>query len=732
MSKSTKGAAAAGGVLRSTTPTGKNPTGKAQAQDIELNPKSTPAGGKGPGVGSQEVPLDKQISALLNKNGNLKDESPEAVQKLTQIIGRWEVNETTRLSTLGGKEIQKSVLKYLKRSGNQEMYVSALAKHDPSNGKMPAREFQDDYNEFVQQPVPRQERAPLESTGNSPTSRPDNRTGRGGKNSDTVSTQERVSEATARILDGKGTDEDFDFVLKQGLGWNEKKQNGAFLDEFQAAASTQDVNKRAEIIERMSQNASAVGNNSKQAQPFLQRRFNEYIERQLPLYEAAKPSGGGVKIGDGPLPGEKQQSLDFDGGGDTAKAGPEIALNTDPKIKDERLRKINPNAKPTYDALETDAEKLAYLKTKRGDDGVKGYKPADGNLVGWELREYKRLTGTQTNRAANATGTEPELPNHAASGDNTTRADNANQTANTTEGPGPQTAEPKGDFGAENEMPELEAWARSHLISAYMKKHGVDPTQNAKHAKRFQQGWEKFMQQVGQQPDPLETLRQFKQNNVNAPQGAGPAGPRQSQRNRQTPNQAASPGNQTRNTTQPVQPGRTPSPGPGANAPMAATGIAPPPGYKGPTPGKGGSVSGLKTGGKSELPQKGMSPDEWEARAIAKEKEFKALDNEINTNRWKAAGGAAAAGVAGSLAWQWLAGGDDDSEGQPTLKSASITGGPSTSIGPAGGAVADGSGDSAGGMSQEQMENMMKLQQIRDEQKRRFIGTGSGAQGVYR
>jgi hypothetical protein len=266
-----------------------------------------------------------------------------------------------------------------------------------------------------------------------------------------------------------------------------------------------------------------------------------------------------------------------------------------------------------------------------------------------------------------------------------------------------------------------------------MQKHGVDPTQDAKHAKRFQQGWDKFMQQVGQQPDPLETLRQFKQNNVNAPQGAGPAGPRQPQRNRQTPKQAASSGNQTRNTTQPVQPGRTPSPGPGANAPMAATGIAPPPGYKGPTPGKGGSVSGLKTGGKSELPQKGMSPDEWKARAIAKEKEFKALDNEINSKRRQGAGIAAlAAGGVGSLAWNWLAGGDDDSEVQPTLKSASITGDPSTSTGSASGSVADGSGGSAGGMSQEQMENMMKLQQIRDEQKRRFIGTGSGAQGVYR
>lgn len=519
---------------------GKKPKGgsssnsKAQVQDIELNPKSTPAGGKGPSVGSQAVPLNKQIDALLTKNGVLIDKSPEAVQKLTQIIGRWEVNETTRLSDLGGKETQKRILKYLKNSGNQEMYVSALAKHDPSNGKMPAREFQDDYNEFVQQPVPRQERAPLESTGNSPTSRPDNRTGRGGKNSDTVSTQERVSEATAKILDGKGTDEDFDFVLKQGLGWNEKKQNGAFLDEFQAAASTQDVNKRAEIIERMSQNASAVGNNSKQAQPFLQRRFSEYIERQLPLYEAAKPSGGGAKVVDEPL--------DFDGGGAAKNEGPEIELG----------------GKENSDTFETKPE------ASQGGGG-KDTPPPD---------------------AKTATGAPDEKP-------------------------------------------------------------------------------------------PFDTRDQ----------------------------------------------------------------IEIPPGYKGPTPGKGGSVEGMPssgsknhTTGKTLQDQLESSRDynvgETKARADYTQSQKDVPKSKRNQRRGMAAG---AAGVAtGGIAWAWLAGGDDEPEGPVSPAMASITGDPSTSTGPAGGAVADGSGSSSGGMSQEQMENLMKLQQIRDEQKRRHVGFGNTHSGVSR
>ena len=56
----------------------------------------------------------------------------------------------------------------------------------------------------------------------------------------------------------------------------------------------------------------------------------------------------------------------------------------------ERLRKVNPNAKSTYDALKTDAERLAYLKDKRGDTGR--YKASDGNLTVYELEEYNRLT----------------------------------------------------------------------------------------------------------------------------------------------------------------------------------------------------------------------------------------------------------------------------------------------------------------------------------------------------
>ena len=154
-----------------------------------------------------------------------------------------------------------------------------------------------------------------------------------------------------------------------------------------------------------------------------------------------------------------------------------------------------------------------------------------------------------------------------------------------------------------------------------------------------------------------------------------------------------------------------------------------PPGYTGPKPGEGGRTKGWKP--KKEAAK--FDNDPMRAAEVQLAKEDAALKAKMAKEDARAPYKyAAAAGIAGSLAWSWLAGGDDEPEGEPRASAASITGGPSTSTGSASGSVADGSGGSSGGMSQEQMANLMKLQQIRDEQKRRFIGTGSGAQGVYR
>ena len=661
MGKSEKTAKGAAALFTNKKPKGgSSSTGKGKQQDIELGGETKPAAGARSSGGSRAVPLDKQISALLNKNGDLKDKSPEAVQKITKIIARWEVNETTSLSDLGGKGIQSSVLKYLKKSGNQEMYVSALAKHDPSSGKMPTREFHEDYNNFVQPSQPRQERAPLESTGKSPTSRPDNRTGRGGKNSDTVSTQERVSEATARILDGNGTDEDFDFVLKQGLGWNDKKQTGAFLDEFQAAASTQDVKQRSKIIERMAQNAAAVGNHSKQSQPFLQRRFREYIRSQVPLYKGAKTSGGGVKIGDGPLPTEKQQPLNFDGGGDARTAGPAIPVDEPEDMY------VGPDNVWLGDNRNSGKRQLELTETKVD----KTPKPPDGN--------------------------------QAADGTPAGRASNANKTQNTTEGPGqvpPEGAKrqpSEGGLGG-NELPTLKDWARSHLLNTYINKTGRDPTVDPKAAREFEAGFQKAWRQIMEQPDPIATLKQMQAKNATTSQP--------------TPEP----------TVNPAAAGTASS---RANAAAGGSNVPPknpsiPPGGATPKPGRGGLAPTGQTPSASKLNQNLKNAP----------KVMKATTNRSGT----ITGTALATGLVGSLAWNWLTGGSSrEEDGQVSTPSASITGGPSTSTGSSSGSVADGSGGSSGGMSQEQMEYMMKLQQIRDEQKRRHVGFGNTHSGVSR
>ena len=92
----------------------------------------------------------------------------------------------------------------------------------------------------------------------------------------------------------------------------------------------------------------------------------------------------GGKVVDGPPP----KNAGNNGGQEQADI--EAVFEEIAKEDAERLRKVNPNAKSTYDALETDAEKLEFLKNKRGDNG--SYKAADGNLTVYELEEYNRLT----------------------------------------------------------------------------------------------------------------------------------------------------------------------------------------------------------------------------------------------------------------------------------------------------------------------------------------------------
>lgn len=135
--------------------------------------------------------------------------------------------------------------------------------------------------------------------------------------------------------------------------------------------------------------------------------------------------------------------------------------------------------------------------------------------------------------------------------------------------------------------------------------------------------------------------------------------------------------------------------------------------------------------GEDGLGSSPLKQDEWEARVGKQDEKFRAAELKAKRNQ-KAGMAAGAAGAVGSLAWAWLAGGDDEPEGQVSPAMASITGDPSTSTGSASGSVADGSGGSSGGMSQEQMEYMMKLQQIRDEQKRRHVGFGNTHSGVSR
>lgn len=534
MAKSTKGAKGLGKALQGKKPKGgSSSTGKGKQQDIEIGGETKPAAGARSSGGSRAVPLDKQISALLNKNGDLKDKSPEAVQKLTQIIGRWEVNETTSLSDFEG--MQSAVLKYLKKSGNQEMYVSALAKAD---GKLPTTALQKDYDTLVggTQVKPPNESRP-KVNGETVKHRPEKRTNRKyeentGNIDPNPTAVERLEKVSQRMDADAASDDDYLYALGQGIGPNN-------IDAELARIQTiTDTNERQKAILALAQNTTqAMGRGDNATTIKVGQWLDQHLNKTA---QPATPKGGGAKVGDGPLPTEKQQSLNFDGGGEAKTEGPEIPLDKEPELK-------------------------------------------------------------QPNQAANAKGTE-NVPPETSQG-----------------GGGKDTPPPdaKTATGAPGEKPPVDTRDRIEI----------------------------------------------------------------------------------------------------------------PPGYTGTTPGEGGSTKGWKP---KKAAQK-FDNDPMRAEELRLAKEEAAINAKMaKADARKPYKYAAAAGAVGSLAWAWLNSGDDEPEVEASPSVASITGGPSTSTGSSSGSVADGSGGSAGGMSQEQMEYMMKLQQIRDEQKRRHVGFGNTHSGVSR
>ena len=539
MSKPKVGPEAIGNLFNKKKPKGgSSSTGKGKQQDIELGGETKPAAGARSPGGSSAVPLDTQISELLTKNGDLKDKSPEAVQKLTQILGRWEVNETTRLADLGSGTEQGSVLKYLKKSGNQEMYVSALAKSD---GTLPTTALKKEYDTLVggtQSKAPNESRPKVnnETVTHRPEKRPNRQYEKTTGNMDpNLPAYEKLQKIGNQMDGNAAADDDYLYALSQGYS---PTKFDAELARIQAMT---DPAERAEAINALSVNATkGMGRSSDLS---TTSKFEQWLDQYLVKIDKPKTSGGGAKIGEGLRPGEKQQSLDFDGGGTAKSEGPDIDLG----------------GKENSDTFEQKPEGTkAPEQTPEASQGGGG-------------------KDTPPPDAKTATGAPGKKPNNS------------------------RKVPPPGPDSPQHYAPR---------------------------------------QPAPEEPNPI-LLR-----------------------------------------------------------------------------------------GEDGLGSSPLTKDEWEARVGKQDEPFRAA--ELKAKRNQKAGIAAAAGVAGSLAWSWLAGGDDEPDVPPSASTASIAGGPSTSTGSASGSVADASGGSSGGMSQEQMENLMKLQQIRDEQKRRFIGTGSGAQGVYR
>ena len=562
--RSTKGVQAVTGVLDNTKPTGKQTTGKPRAQDIELNPKSTPAVGKAAVVDPAE-----QISKLLTASGGLKKGvTPEDV---IQVIARWNVSEGTTLEMFGANG--KAVLKYLQKN-NPELFIDALHKvTDPDS--LP-RKLNEAYKAEVAGQTPNVKRPKVNDE--TVTARAEKRTNRNyekttGNMDPNQPAAEKLETIGLRMDAGKAEADDYLYALGQGVG--DKK----FTAELERIQSMTDPAERQEAISNLAANATAgMGRGDDLS---FTSKFEQFLDQHLGKIDTPKTSGG-AKVGEGSLPEEKQQSLDFDGGGDAKSEGPEIDLG----------------GKENSDTFEQKPEASPDSSTANSN-------PFNRQRTTGETA-WERPYGPEGKAAPEGTKA-PEQTPEASQG-----------------GGGKDTPPPdaKTATGAPGEKPNN---------SRKVPPPGPDSPQH--YAPR---------QPVPEEPNPI-LLR-----------------------------------------------------------------------------------------GEDGLGSSPLTKDEWEARVGKQDEPFRAAELKAKRNQQAGMAAGAAAGTIGSIAWAWLAGGDDEPEVQPSALSASITGGPSTATGSSGGVVADGSGGSSGGMSQEQMENLMKLQQIRDEQKRRFIGTGSGAQGVYR
>lgn len=645
MSKETKAAKTAGDLLGSTTPTGKNPTGKAQAQDIELNPKSTPAGARSPGRNSSFVTA-QDIARVLGQGGKVKANVSEADVK--EVVFKWLKNESQSLEDLGktnGGKVLKWLEAYSKKDpAFSELYIDGLKKIKDPNTKEITRQTKQAWDREIGGKQPNESRPKVD--GKTVTHRPEKRPNRKyeettGNMDPKLPPYENLQKIGNRMDGDATTDDDFLYALSQGYSTTK------FEGELARIQSMTDPAERAKAINALAINATkGMGRSSDLS---TTSKFEQWLDQYLVRIDKPKTSGGGAKVGEGSLPGETQQSLNFDGGGEAKAGGPDISL-PEPELK-------------------------------------------------------------QPNQAANATGTEnvppePKEPFKA------------------------QTVPPAGDVG-DSKLEELKNWAINSIRQEVEFRMGGSVDSDPAIQKKYDSLVNEFLEGIDGDPDAIAKLQKLKEGSQPASTEAPQPHP-----NRQTPNQAASPGNQTRNTTQPVQPGTTPQPGVGGKGSQFQSSGAP----KGMSPsgkpqtvppgkGKGGSTKGWDPVAEA----KKFDNDPMRAAEVNLAKEDAALKAKMAKQDAQAPYKyAAAAGVLGSLAWAWLNSGDDEPEGPISPPTASITGGPSTATGSASGSVADGSGGSSGGMSQEQMEYMMKLQQVRDEQKRRFIGTGNGAQGVYR
>lgn len=634
MAKSTKGATGLGKALQGQKPKGGSSSkGKGKQQDIELGGETKPAAGARSSGRQSSVVTPEEIAGLLGQGGKAKKNVTD--EDVKQVVFKWLKNESQSLEDLG-KANGGKVLKWL-QDQSDELYLDGLSKiKDPNNTEAITRQTQQAWKKHIGGQKPNESRPTV--NGKTVKFRPEGRRNRKmeakGNIDPNPTAVERLEKVGQRMDADAASDDDYLYALGQGYGPNN-------IDAELARIQTiTDVNERQKAILALAQNTTqGMGRGDNATTIKVGQWLDQYLNKTA---QPATPKGGGVKIGDGPLPTEKQKPLNFDGGGDAKTAGPAIPVE-------------EPELKP-LELTETKVDKTP--------------KPPDGN--------------------------------QAADGTPAGRASNANQTQNTTEGPGQVPLQgakrqpSEGGLGG-NELPQLKDWARSHLLNAYINKTGRDPTVDPKAAREFEAGFQEAWRQIMEQPDPIATLKQMQAKNATTAQPTPEP----------TVNQAAAGTASSR-----------------ANAAAGGSNVPPknpsiPPGGATPKPGRGGLAPTGQTPSASKLNQNLKNAPKV---------------NKTNTNRsGTIAGTALATGLVGSLAWKWLTGeSSSEPDGPVSTPSASITGGPSTSTGSSSGSVADGSGGSSGGMSQEQMEYMMKLQQIRDEQKRRHVGFGNTHSGVSR